>query len=302
MESNFDKISDTAAQSLVAAGHNLVSCGERFHLDDKTFEPVALAIDEDGQPIVHGSATQQLRKAQLQPKVARQSLRLSRVEDLALFVGRFKLSGTVVFAVSPLSQTARTATASSGFTAVIDYSENSGALGWNRHRAFVPCLLSKEAAAFGKSYSQDAFADLIDQWAGKVVPLENVKEAVDATAANLLQMANDLEIEESRVLKVTRDPKTRLFKAQMKDGAEAKTTIYPRFGVRLPVIEGRPERNVEIRLKLVKNGGEYQFSLCIHDLDRLVGEEFASMAKELADSAQVPVWQGAPPEEMGVGI
>jgi hypothetical protein len=133
-----------------------------------------------------------------------------------------------------------------------------------------------------------------------VVPLDGVP---DATAGNLLQMANELEIEESRVVKVSRDPKTRLFKAQMKEGAEARTTIYPRFAVALPVIEGRPERDVEIRLKLVKVGGEgYQFSVSVHDLDRRVAEEFDLMAKELAAATQVPVWQGAPPEEMGVGI
>lgn len=66
---------------------------------------------------------------------------------------------------------------------------------------------------------------------------------------------------------------------------------------------GRPERTVEIRLKLEKQGGGFGFHVDIHNLDRLVAEEFAEMAAELTKATEgVPVWQGAPPEEMGVGV
>lgn len=291
-------IGDEAAKALHAAGISSVSVENRVVVNKSGLEPVAFVIDQNNNPVMQGVFTTRLRQAEATPKVARQSLKLARVEDLASFVTRFKIPGTVVFAVSP---EAKSLQAMSGFTAVIDYSQDSITLGWNRHRAFVGCDLSQQVKEWnGRSYSQDAFAELVDKWADRVVECPG---SPDATAANLLQMANDLELEETRVVKVKRDPKTRLFQVQFKEGTEAKTTVYPRFCIRLPVFDGRVERTVEIRLKLEKEGGEFRFRTDIHNLDRLVAEEFAGMAAELTKATEgVPVWQGAPPEEMGVGV
>jgi hypothetical protein len=137
MSNNINDLSDMAAQALVAAGVASVGCDQRLHITDNTHEPVATAIDKDGEPVCFNALTRQIRQSDKAPRVARQSLKMARVEDLSLFVGRFKLPGTVIFAVKPdLSAPQQTVT---GFTAVIDYSENSQQLGWNRHRAFVPC-------------------------------------------------------------------------------------------------------------------------------------------------------------------
>ena len=291
-------IGDEAAKALHAAGISSVSVANRVCVDRSGVEPVAIAVDKDGQPCALNSLSAWLRRAEANPKVARQSLKLGRVEDLAHFVTRFKLSGTVIFAVPP---DAKHLSPSSGFTAVVDYSQDSTLPGWNRHRAFVGCDLSQQVREWnGRLYHQDAFAELVDKWADLVVECPGVP---DATAANLLQMANDLEMEETRVIKVRRDPKTRLFQVQLKEGAAAHTTVYPRFCVKMPIFDGRPERTVEIRLKLEKQGGGFGFHVDIHNLDRLVAEEFAGMAAELTKATEgVPVWQGAPPEEMGVGV
>jgi hypothetical protein len=290
-------IGDEAAKALHAAGIASVSVANRVFVDRLGFEPMAIAIDKDNNPVMQSTLTSNLRRAEATPKVARQSLKLARIEDLASFVTRFKLSGTVIFAVPPESNLAPY----SGFTAVVDYSQDSTKLGWNRHRAFVGCNLSRQVREWnGQKYSQEDFAELVDKWADLVVECPG---APDATAANLLQMANDLEMEETRVIKVKRDPKTRLLQVQLKEGAAAHTTVYPRFCVKMPIFDGRPERTVEIRLKLEKQGGGFGFHVDIHNLDRLVAEEFAGMAAELTKATEgVPVWQGAPPEEMGVGV
>ena len=290
-------IGDEAAKALHAAGISSVSVANRVFVDRLGFEPMAITIDKDNNPVMQSTLTSNLRRAEATPKVARQSLKLARIEDLASFVTRFKLSGTVIFAVPPESNLS----AYSGFTAVIDYSQDSTKLGWNRHRAFVGCNLSRQVREWnGQKYSQEDFAELVDKWADLVVECPG---APDATAANLLQMANDLEMEETRVIKVRRDPKTRLFQVQLKEGAAAHTTVYPRFCVKMPIFDGRPERTVGIRLKLEKQGGGFGFHVDIHNLDRLVAEEFAEMAAELTKATEgVPVWQGAPPEEMGVGV
>jgi hypothetical protein len=290
-------IGDEAAKALHAAGIASVSVANRVFVDRLGFEPMAIAIDKDNNPVMQSTLTSNLRRAEATPKVARQSLKLARIEDLASFVTRFKLSGTVIFAVPPESNLAPY----SGFTAVVDYSQDSTKLGWNRHRAFVGCNLSRQVREWnGQKYSQEDFAELVDKWADLVVECPG---APDATAANLLQMANDLEMEETRVIKVRRDPKTRLFQVQLKEGAAAHTTVYPRFYVKMPIFDGRPERTVEIRLKLEKQGGGFGFHVDIHNLDRRVAEEFAGMAAELTKATEgVPVWQGAPPEEMGVGV
>lgn len=291
-------IGDEAAKALHAAGISSVIVSNRVFVDRLGFEPVATVIDKDGSPTVLNCLSSQLRKAEQAPKVARQSLKLTRIEDLAGFVTRFKLPGTVVFAVSPEATSLQVP---SGFTAVIDYSQDSTKLGWNRHRAFVGCNLSKQVREWNnKSYSQDDFAELVDKWADQVVPDPS---APDATAHNLLQMANDLEVEENRVIKVQRDRNTRLLKAMIKEGSDARVTIYPKFFINLPIFDGRAERTVEIRLGLEKQGGGYGFAVSIHNPDRLVAEEFAGMAAELTKATEgVPVWQGAPPEEMSVGV
>jgi hypothetical protein len=291
-------IGDEAAKALHAAGISSVHVENRVVVNKSGLEPVALVVDKDASPFMSGPITSYLRRAEATPRVARQSLKLARVEDLASFVIRFKLPGTVIFAVSPEAKSLQTP---SGFTAVIDYSQDSTKLGWNRHRAFVGCNVSRQVREWNEhTYSQDAFAELVDKWADLVVECPG---APDATAANLLQMANDLEMEETRVIKVKRDPKTRLLQVQLKEGAATSTTVYPRFCVKMPVFDGRPERTVEIRLKLEKQGGGFGFHVDIHNLDRLVAEEFAEMAAELTKATEgVPVWQGAPPEEMGVGV
>ena len=291
-------IGDEAAKALHAAGISSVHVENRVFVNKSGLEPVALVVDKDASPFMSGPITSYLRRAEATPRVARQSLKLVRVEDLASFVIRFKLPGTVIFAVSPEAKSLQTM---SGFTAVIDYSQDSITLGWNRHRAFVGCNLSQQVREWNaRTYSQDAFAELVDKWADLVVDCPG---APDATAANLLQMANDLEMEETRVIKVKRDPKTRLLQVQLKEGAATSTTVYPRFCVKMPIFDGRPERTVEIRLKLEKQGGGFGFHVDIHNLDRLVAEEFAEMATELTKATEgVPVWQGAPPEEMGVGV
>ena len=295
-------IGDEAAKALHAAGISSVSVENRVVVNKSGLEPVAFVIDQNNNPVMQGVFTTRLRQAEATPKVARQSLKLARVEDLASFVTRFKIPGTVVFAVSPEAKSLQTMSGfMAGFTAVIDYSQDSITLGWNRHRAFVGCDLSQQVKEWnGRTYHQDLFAELVDKWADLVVECPGVP---DATAANLLQMANDLEMEETRVIKVRRDPKTRLFQVQLKEGAATHTTVYPRFCVKLPIFDGRPERTVEIRLKLEKQGGGFGFHVDIHNLDRLVAEEFAEMATELTKATEgVPVWQGAPPEEMGVGV
>lgn len=291
-------IGDEAAKALHAAGISSVHVENRVFVNKSGLEPVALVVDKDASPFMSGPITSYLRRAEATPRVARQSLKLVRVEDLASFVIRFKLPGTVIFAVSPEAKSLQTP---SGFTAVIDYSQDSTTLYWNRHRAFVGCNLSQQVREWNAhTYSQDAFAELVDKWADLVVDCPG---APDATAANLLQMANDLEMEETRVIKVKRDPKTRLLQVQLKEGAATSTTVYPRFCVKMPIFDGRPERTVEIRLKLEKQGGGFGFHVDIHNLDRLVAEEFAEMAAELTKATEgVPVWQGAPPEEMGVGV
>ena len=291
-------IGDEAAKALHAAGISSVSVENRVVVNKSGLEPVAFVIDQNNNPVMQSTLTSNLRRAEATPKVARQSLKLARVADLASFVTRFKLSGTVIFAVPP---DAKHLSTSSGFTAVIDYSQDSITLGWNRHRAFVGCDLSQQVREWnGRTYHQDLFAELVDKWADLVVECPG---APDATAANLLQMANDLEMEETRVIKVKRDPKTRLLQVQLKEGAATSTTVYPRFCVKMPIFDGRPERTVEIRLKLEKQGGGFGFHVDIHNLDRLVAEEFAEMAAELTKATEgVPVWQGAPPEEMGVGV
>lgn len=288
---NTVETTNTGAKALVDAGIFSVSIDKRVNIDSSMQEPIVRAINRLGDVEWHKELTSAERKAYEQPIVARESLKFARVQDLAEFTKRFALPGTVIFAVSPTS-----GLDDIGFTTVVDFSENSGSLGWNRHRAFVACARSADVKLWNKQIKQNEFADLIDDWADRVVP------SGDATAANLLAMASDLEIEENRVLKVSRDSKTRLFTAQLKEGATAKTTIYPRFKVRLPLIEGRPEREVEVRLKLVKVDGSFLFELNIHDLDRLITEEFGMMAAELEKDAGVPVWQGAPPEEMSVGV
>lgn len=291
-------IGDEAAKALHAAGIATVSVENRVFVNKSGLEPVAIVIDKENNAGVQSALTSYLRRAEATPRVARQSLKLARVEDLASFVIRFKLPGTVIFAVSPEAKSLQTP---SGFTAVIDYSQDSTMLCWNRHRAFVGCNLSQQVREWNaRIYSQDEFAELVDKWADLVVECPG---APDATAANLLQMANDLEMEETRVIKVKRDPKTRLLQVQLKEGAATSTTVYPRFCVKMPIFDGRPERTVEIRLKLEKQGGGFGFHVDIHNLDRLVAEEFAEMAAELTKATEgVPVWQGAPPEEMGVGV
>lgn len=291
-------IGDEAAKALHAAGIATVSVENRVFVNKSGLEPVAIVIDKENNAGVQSALTSYLRRAEATPRAARQSLKLARVEDLASFVIRFKLPGTVIFAVSPEAKSLQTP---SGFTAVIDYSQDSTMLYWNRHRAFVGCNLSQQVREWNAhTYSQDDFAELVDKWADLVAECPG---APDATAANLLQMANDLEMEETRVVKVRRDPKTRLFQVQLKEGAAAHTTVYPRFCVKMPIFDGRPVRSVEIRLKLEKQGGGFGFHVDIHNLDRLVAEEFAEMAAELTKATEgTPVWQGAPPEEMGVGV
>ncbi len=290
---------EAAARALVEAGALSTDISKRyFSVNDAGAEEVILTTGADGEVKVHATATTMARRSSARPAVARDRLKLARVSDLAEFTKRFKQPGTVIFAVSPtfFAVSPTSGLGSIGFTAVIDYSEDSKTLGWNRHRAFVACDRSADVSVWNQQVGQMQFADLIDDWADRVVPLG------DATAASLLTMASDLEIEENKVTKVTRDPKTRLFSATLKEGATAKTTIYPRFKVRLPLIEGRPEREVEVRLKLVKSGSAFVFELAIHDLDRLISAEFTQMVEELEKDAGVPVWQGAPPAEMEVGI
>jgi uncharacterized protein YfdQ (DUF2303 family) len=294
---NTVETTNTGAKALVDAGVFSVTCEDRVVTlrDDEENDPVVATVDKSGEVSLHRDLTRALRQALPHPTEARGSLKLARVEDLVEFTKRFKLSGTVIFAVSPAASLG----APAGFTAISDYSSDADHLCWARHRAFVACAKSRKLSEWNRSYTQAEFADLIDDWADKVV---SIPGAPDATAERLLQMASDLEVEENRVSKVTREPKTRLFAATLKEGATAKTTIYPRFGISLPLFDGRSEKEVEVRLRLEKSGGEYGFVVSVHNLDQLLADEFRAMAEELEKEAGVPVWQGAPPEEMSVGI
>lgn len=291
---------EAAARALVEAGALSTDLSKRVtHITDG-HEEVVLATGADGEVKVLAPATSAVRRSLSAPRAARGHLLFTRVADLAEFVRTFKQPGTVIFAAPPTSSTLirdrYPDSIAPGFTAVIDHSAGMESLAWNRFRGEVRCITSKEVAAWSKSYSQTDFADLIDDWADRVVP------DGDATAENLLHMASDLEIDEHRVLKVTRDPKTRLFSAQLKEGATAKTTIYPRFKIQLPIIEGRDPVEVDIRLKLAKKGNDFVFEVGIHQLEDHINREFKTMGDELAKATEVPVWQGVAPAEMAVGI
>lgn len=293
-----NNVTETGAKALIEAGAFSTDIEKRTaNLHDKEAgdEVLLASISSSGGFQVEDDATKKARLAMERPDRARGSHTLARVADLVEFVKRFRQPGTVVFGARPGATGLGSAPA--GFTAIADFSEKFDELSWNRFRAFVGLSISREAKIFNDvTYDQSDFAKLVEKWADKILPHE------DATAANLLVMASDLQVEERQVSKVQRDPRSRTVNLQYGENTEAKTRLFPRMKLSLPVISGRPEREVEVWVSLVKQGqGVYGFSLEIPQLDKLIETEFDLMSAEVSAEAGVPVWQGVPPGEMPVG-
>ena len=293
--SHVNQISETGARALIDAGAFSANLDERIQqIQDveKGHEVVVTHVTSNGDVQEHGPLTTALRRAQPAPAAARGHQKLVRVADLVEFTQRFKAEGTVIFAVRPGAPLGKTP---AGFTCVVDYSRDGQNLRWNRFTASVEVMTTREVGLWHKqTYSQEDFARLVDKWADRVVPLG------EATASNLLVMASDLEVEEKRITKVTRGA-GRLYNATLSDKTETTTKVYPKIKLRLPVLVGRPEQEVEVWVSLSKMDGGYGFEVEVPQLDKLIAAEFDAMSQELADKAGVPVWQGLPPGEMPVG-
>lgn len=283
-------VGDEASKALFAAGQASQKIEARYTLvrvDESTVEPVVTTISPTSHVELNTDLTAELRRAAKTPVVIRERLALDRVDDLVAYLARYGKAGeTVIFASAPKLDSR------GSFVAVIDYGT------WCRQRAGISAAVSDEARAWHeKTRSQFEFAKLLDEWAAQVVA-DKVKGG--PMSGDLLDMADKLEVTETAMSSYKRNPKTRLWDAELSGKTTTNCTIYPAFGLLMPVLKDRPEREVEIRLELVKRGDSFAFSTRIHNLDRLVREEFATMAQELTEKTKFPVWQGEAPPEMPV--
>lgn len=283
-------VGDAASQALFAAGQKSVDPEARsliFGGDQPDTEDAALVVGADGVVRFDSTLTKVLRESRLAPRALRESVSLARVEDLVEYVKRFRRPGTALFTCAPVGTRP-------GFAAtIIDYSEKSDSPSWSRHRAKTDLALSSDVLKWlDRSHSQSALATLLDDYAafvrGKV------------TAAELIQVADSLEVTEAVVAGAKRNPQTRMFDVQMRGTTTVTIPIPPSFVLELPVLDNRPPVEMTVKLELRKVGGEHQFFTTIRGFDHLVRAEFDKVNAELSALAECPLFQvsSAPPSVM----
>lgn len=283
-------VGDAASKALFAAGQKSVNPNERVLCYQSVgAETVAVVIGENGVPKHDSLITTAVRKSLLAPRAFREVVQLARIADLVAYVKRFQRAGTALFTAAPMK-------GRNGFAAaVIDYSENSDMPAWGRHRATVQLTLSRDVGKWlDVAHTQSELAALLDDYApfvrGKV------------TAAELIDVADSLEVTELTVTGATRNKSTRMFDVQLRGTTTVTVPIPPSFTLELPLLENRPPIELDVKLELRKYGESHKFVTTIRRFDRLLADEFDKVNAELTALAGCPLFQvsGAPPDEMPV--
>lgn len=287
---------DARSMALINAGRILESITSRFvsiKRENGGDEALVISLNRDGTVRVNAEISQEVRRQQLAPQRLREKVLFEDAGSLAEWVNRFKTAGTVIFADPPSSQ------ARGVVVAIADYSADRQHADWNRQRATISCELTSEVSLWlDKVYTQEDFADLVDDVSDRLTDKELFAVSTELPTANqLLGMTRDLQVSETKVQKVKVDPRSGLVDVRSEQGASAITTIYPAFGVLARVFPGLQPVALTIRLRLVKRGTEYMFGVSVMRWQEVLAAEFKKLCDALHEKTGVPVWQGtAPPE------
>ena len=187
----------------------------------------------------------------------------------------------------------------SGFElqAVFDYHPSNTKVdaAWGQHRAQYTCPRSPEwqlwSKAEGRDFSQDEFAQLIEDQAEQIVGGEGYP-----TSAELLEMALDLRVHSKGQFQRKVDPTTGQYALVCKDEHEQQSsTKIPRaFRLGLRVFDGGDVYSVEARVRFRLHNSTPVFSFQLHRRAEIERDAFSAVTAQVAEETKLPVFVGQP--------
>jgi hypothetical protein len=218
--------------------------------------------------------------------------KLQSLESFIAHANRFKAECSAVWADSKARL----------LVSVLDY-HPAGPLTkpkWGTHRGQYPCPLSEAWLAWGgvdgRVLSQEAFSDLLDsrdqELAGGKLP--NGTEA--PTPAFLITLANNLEVYSTANAKRERDVNTGKVRVSFSEekGIVGSVQPPPAFLVNIPIFQDGGPLPLEVRLRVVIDGGHAKFAVQIHAAGDILRTAFEGLCDKVASETALPVFVGVP--------
>lgn len=191
---------------------------------------------------------------------------------------------------------------------VFDYHEagSDGRPRWGQHRAIYPCPLSPAWLAWGGEkglvLNQDQFAELLDTRDVELVSGTFTGGAQQGrpapSPAELVTLANQLEVSCSQKAQKVRDPTTQRVKLTFTEESGASgpngVPVPAAFLIGIPIFNDGDPQEMEVRLRVSVDQGKAKFHLRIHTAEELLADAFTDLLGRVKEEAQVEVFIGTP--------
>lgn len=227
----------------------------------------------------------------------------AKLQELASFIAhinRFKDGHSAIFA----DVTCTT------LTAVLDYhlarnvgeesaSENIALQRWGEHRATYECPLSEAWNTWTDHnehpFTQEAFADFIEQHSGDLTAPEKAEGGDFAQPAKLIEVARQLSIKTRGEFTRQVNPTTGEFTLVNKEEHDTSSTKIPRaFLLGIPVFQAGAFYRVEAQIRFQILAGRPSFSYVLMQPERILKDAFDAVRAQVIEGTKLPLFAGTP--------
>lgn len=185
---------------------------------------------------------------------------------------------------------------------VLDYhsSGSAGAPRWGRHRGIYSCPLSEAWLAWGGGteleLSQDEFAALLDRRDRELHAGKFHHGGAAPDPAQLVTLANNLEVFSTATAKRERDPNTGRLKISYNEdkGVSGSVAPPPAFLVFISIFQDGIQEPLEVRLRVKVEEGQAVFTVQIHAAADLLQRAFEALCDRVEEMTALPVFVGTP--------
>ena len=223
------------------------------------------------------------------PKRRHGTVQIGALDSLIAYLNAYKGPHAVAFAPA----------AKPGIEAVLDYhpAGDKGEARWCQDRVVYACPFSRQwltwTGAEGKPRGQVEFGDFLE-----ANELDLASREGFASAAQMITVARNLVVNSVGKFQRTLNPTTGEGTLIVKDehDASTSTTIPKGFALAIPVFEGTTDLYpVEARLRFAMENGRPTFSFLLANKEAVLEHALATLRKQVADGAGIPVYVGQAP-------
>lgn len=171
---------------------------------------------------------------------------------------------------------------------------------WGKHRGAYACPLSEAWLAWGGVdglvLSQDAFAELLDSRDQDLASGNLPNGTAAPSPAALISLANNLEVYSTAVAKRERDANTGKVRVSFSEEKGVMGTVMPppAFFVFIPIFQDGGGLPLEVRLRVLVDGGHAKFAVQIHAASDVLRVAFGGLCDRVEGETSLPVFVGKP--------